>query len=114
MWGDSYAKLRCAPMAAVLRVADDPGMPNYRRARVPGGSFFFTVALAERRSSLLVDRIDDLRAAFRAAQARRSFRIDAIVVLPEHLHCIWTLPPDDQDFALRWASVKAGFSRPRK
>ncbi|MCI4567112.1 hypothetical protein [Lysobacter sp. CFH 32150] len=45
-------------------------MSNYRRARVPGGSFFFTVALAERRSSLLIDRIDDLRAAFRAAQAK--------------------------------------------
>jgi putative transposase len=92
-------------------------MPNYRRARVPGGTYFFTVAIAERRRSLLTDRIDDSRHAFRVAHAARSFVIDAIlidtiVILPDHLHCLWTLPPGDADFPVRWAHIKQAFSHP--
>ena len=86
-------------------------MPNYRRVRVPGGTYFFTVNLLERRRRLLVERVDDLRASFRAAQAARPFEMLAIVVLPDHLHCVWRLPTDDADNANRWAQIKAGFSR---
>lgn len=86
-------------------------MPRYIRAFVPGGTFFFTVATLERRRGLLIKHVDLLRRAFAKEQARRPFRIDAIVVLPDHLHCIWTLPPGDADFSSRWHAVKSAFSR---
>jgi putative transposase len=86
-------------------------MSNYRRAWVPGGTYFFTVNLLERRRSLLVERIDDLRASFRAARTSRPFVLLAFVILPDHLHCIWRLPEGDADNANRWAQIKAGFSR---
>ncbi|NDK39328.1 transposase [Pseudoxanthomonas gei] len=87
-------------------------MPNYRRVWVPGGTFFFTVNLLERRKHrLLVERIDDLRAAFRDAQRARPFEVIAIVVMPEHLHCLWQLPEGDADNADRWARIKSGFTR---
>jgi len=78
---------------------------------VPGGTFFFTVALLERRQTWLTSRISDLRDAFRAVRSARPFRIDAIVVLPDHLHCLWTLPPDDPDFSTRWRLIKLRFAR---
>jgi putative transposase len=84
---------------------------NYRRNFVPGGSFFFTVNLADRRSRLLTNRVGLLREAFRYVRARHPFTLDAIVVLPDHLHAIWTLPPRDADYAMRWRLVKAVFSR---
>jgi REP element-mobilizing transposase RayT len=62
------------------------------RNRVPGGTFFFTVNLLDRRSDLLVTHVDALRAAVRKAQSRSPFHIDAWVVLPDHMHCLWTLP----------------------
>ena len=74
-------------------------------------SFFFTVNLADRSQHLLTERIDLLRASFKEVRSRHSFTIDAIVVLPEHLHAIWTLPEGDADFALRWRQIKAGFAR---
>jgi putative transposase len=86
-------------------------MTNYRRNFVPGGTFFFTVNMAERRLRLLTEHIDLLRAAFRATRLRHPFTIDAIVVLPDHLHAIWTLPEDDADFATRWRLLKSPFSR---
>jgi putative transposase len=87
-------------------------MTQYRRASVPGATWFFTVNLAERRGNrLLVDEIDVLRTAFRAVQAAHSFRMDAAVILPDHLHCIWTLPPGDSDFSTRWGLIKGTFSR---
>lgn len=71
-------------------------MTAYRRVHVPGATWFFTVALARRRDNrLLVECIEELRVAFRYVMARHPFHIDAIVVLPEHLHCLWTLPVDD-------------------
>ena len=73
-------------------------MPDYRRNRVPGGTFFFTVNLRHRRAGLLVARIDALREAVRQARARAPFHIDAWVVLPDHMHCLWTLPEGDADF----------------
>jgi putative transposase len=73
-------------------------MVRYRRNFVPGGTFFFTVTLADRRSSVLVEHIAVLRAAFRVTRSERPFAIDAIVVLPDHLHTIITLPSYDSDF----------------
>ena len=86
-------------------------MTNYRRQFVAGGRYFFTAALAHRRLGLLVEHIDALRAAFRSASAQHPFSIDAIVVLPDHLHAIWTLRDGDDDFPLRWRLIKASFSR---
>ena len=68
-------------------------MPDYRRNRVPGGTYFFTVNLLDRRSDLLVKQTDILRDAVRRARARAPFHIDAWAVLPDHMHCLWTLPP---------------------
>jgi len=87
-------------------------MTDYRRAYMPGATWFFTVNLAERKGNrLLVEKIDVLRAAFSQVKTRHPFRIDAVVVLPDHLHCLWTLPPRDTDFSTRWGLIKACFSR---
>ncbi len=87
-------------------------MPDYRRYRVPGGCYFFTVNLLERRgNTLLTDRIDLLRDAVRRVRSSRPFTIDAWVVLPDHLHAIWTLPPGDDDFSTRWRLIKTFFAR---
>jgi putative transposase len=86
-------------------------MPDYRRNRVPGGTFFFTVNLFDRRSNMLVARIDALRDAVRQARARAPFHIDAWVVLPDHMHCLWTLPKDDANFPSRWRAIMAAFAK---
>ena len=87
-------------------------MPDYRRARLAGGTWFFTVNLLQRKDNdLLVRRVDLLREVVRQVQGKRPFTIDAWVVLPEHLHCIWTLPPGDADFSTRWRLIKSAFSR---
>ncbi|MEO6839554.1 MAG: transposase [Bradyrhizobium sp.] len=86
-------------------------MPNYRRAFVPGGCWFFTVNLLERRKALLVDHIDALRAAVKQTHKRNPFAIDAVVVLPDHIHAVWTLPPGDADFSLRWRLIKSHFAK---
>jgi putative transposase len=85
-------------------------MVRYRRNFIPGGTYFFTVTLADRRSKALVDHIGVLRSAFRAARRARPFSIDAIVVLPDHLHAILTLPTDDANFSSRWRRIKGYFS----
>ena len=72
-------------------------MPHYVRADIPGGTSFFTVALLERRRRLLVENIGALREAFRGVRHRYPFTIDAIVILPDHLHSVWTLPAGDAD-----------------
>ena len=87
-----------------------PHMVRYRRNFLPGGTFFFTVTLDDRRSSALVDHADKLRRAFRTTRAERPFELDAIVVLPEHLHAIMTLPDDDSDFSGRWRRIKSLFA----
>jgi putative transposase len=63
-------------------------MPDYRRNRISGGTFFFTVKLLDRRANLLVRQIDALRAAVRRVRGRATFHIDAWVVLPDHMHCL--------------------------
>src|SRR5215475_2151950 len=86
-------------------------MVRYRRNLVPGGTYFFTVTLADRLSSMLVDYVDALRASFRAARRERPFAIDAIVVLPDHLHAILTLPAGHADFSGWWRRIKGHFSK---
>jgi putative transposase len=82
---------------------------RYRRAQ--GSTFFFTVVLADRSSTLLVDHVDRLRRTYRAVQQRRPFETVAICILPDHLHAIWSLPDHDLDFSSRWNLIKGGFSR---
>ena len=85
---------------------------QYRRAFVPGGSFFFTLVTCERRPLFSsADNVQTLREAFRKVRASRPFAIDAMVVLPDHLHCIWTLPPGDADFSTCWRLIKTWFTK---
>jgi putative transposase len=86
-------------------------MPNYRRLFEAGGSYFFTVNLADRRQSLLVDRAAALMCAIHKVKHKRPFRLDALVILPNHLHAIWTLPEGDTDFPTRWRLIKTQFAR---
>jgi putative transposase len=86
-------------------------MPDYRRMFVPGGTYFFTANLRDRRSDQLITAIGAFRAAVRTTRARYPFHIDARVVLPDHTHCMWTLPAGDADFPHRWQMIKAEFSK---
>jgi putative transposase len=86
-------------------------MTAYRRNLVAGGTYFFTLNLADRLVPLLTDNIGLLRAAFRQTRNGHPFTIDAIVILPDHLHALWTLPADDSDFSTRWRLIKTIFSR---
>jgi len=87
-------------------------MTNYRRIHTPGATWFFTVNLAERNNNaLLVDSIDQLRQAFRYVKQRHPFHFNAAVVMPDHLHCIWTLPAGDADYSTCWNLRIRHFSR---
>ena len=90
--------------------ADSP-MPNYRRLRVPGGTYFFTVNLKDRSSGLLIQNIDLLRQSYVAVQQRRPFESIAVVILPDHFHCIWRLPPEDADYSIRLQLLKERFTK---
>jgi len=87
-------------------------MPNYLRHFQPGGTFFFTVVTAERRR-LFSDEMARtyLRIAFRTVQADLPFDLTAAVLLPDHIHCIWTLPPDDTNYSARWSCIKRRFTK---
>ena len=85
-------------------------MVHYRRNFLAGGTFFFTATLADRRSSVLVENIGLLRRTFRTTRHEHPFPIDAVVVLPDHLHIVMTLPPDDADFSGRWKRFKSLFT----
>ncbi len=86
-------------------------MSRYRRARIEGGTYFFTVTLADRSSRLLVDHIDRLRDAYASANTLYPFETVAICILPDHMHAVWTLPENDANFPLRWSLIKSKFSR---
>ena len=86
-------------------------MPNYRRNYVPGGCYFFTVNLLERKRNLLTENIDLLRNSVRTVRRLYPFNIDAWVVLPDHMHCVLTLPPDDNDYPRRLRLIKLLFSK---
>lgn len=82
-------------------------MSEYRRAFQPGGCYFFTVVTHERRPWLTEEyALDRLRKAFRRIMQDRPFAMDAVVILPDHLHCIWQLPEGDNDFPERWRQIK--------
>ena len=87
-------------------------MSNFRRARVAGGVYFFTV-VTHRRMRLFDDtvRVNVLRSAFRRVMCERPFEVDAMVVLPDHLHCIWRLPDGDDDYSGRWRWIKTTVTR---
>ncbi len=90
-------------------------MPDYRRAYVKGGTFFFTVVTYGRFPLFQQESaVNLLRACFRQTMVTHPFDIDAWVILPEHLHTIWTLPENDSDFSVRWKNIKASFSRQYK
>ena len=85
---------------------------NYRRAFIPGGSWFFTLVTENRRPIFAApENVAVLREAFRTVKVKRPFLLDAIVIMPDHLHCIWTLPPGDADFATRWRLIKTWFTK---
>ena len=86
-------------------------MAEYRRWRVRGGTYFFTVNLQDRRQAFLTEYIDEFRHAYRTVAKKHPFETLAIVVLPDHLHAIWRLPDGDADFSTRWRLIKGGFSR---
>jgi putative transposase len=103
-----WAKARSAVPTRLS--ASSEVMTYYRRAHIEGGIFFFTVTLADRSSNLLVSEIDRLRSVYAAVKKKHQFETIAICVLPEHLHAVWSLPPDDADFSLRWNLIKRNFS----
>jgi putative transposase len=82
-------------------------MSVYRRANVGGGTYFFTVVTFLRRRILCNDTVRSaLRDAILNTRLKHPFTIDAWVLLPDHLHCIWTLPPNDAAFGIHWAIIK--------
>ena len=86
-------------------------MRTYKRIRVEGGCYFFTVVLAQRNgNNLLIEHVDALRKAFKHVQNNHPFIMDAVVIMPDHLHCIWQLPEGDFNFSTRWRLIKAHFS----
>ncbi|WP_201276239.1 REP-associated tyrosine transposase [Methylotetracoccus oryzae] len=86
-------------------------MASYRRAFIPGGTWSFKVNLLERhRNDWVVREIDRLRETVRRVWVRNPFHINAWAVLPDHLHCIWMLPPNDSDFSTQWRLIESSFS----
>lgn len=87
-------------------------MPEYRRSFIPGGTFFFTV-VTYNRIPILID--NDARRILRQAwlefKGRFPFTTNAICLLPDHLHCIWTLPEGDANYSIRWKEIKRLFSK---
>jgi len=86
-------------------------MRRYIRATVPGATYFFTLALEDRSSSCLTEHADALRESVALVKQRHPFTIDAMVVLPDHVHALWTLPPHDVKFGMRWMLIKQGFTK---
>jgi putative transposase len=86
-------------------------MSNYRRLYIPGGCYFFTLVTHERDPFLSHENaVIRLRESFHYCMSRRPFVIDGIVILPDHLHCLWSLPENDHDFSTRWMLIKRHFS----
>lgn len=98
--------LRCIRATRIISV-----MVRYRRNVVAGATYFFTLTLCDRRAALLTDYINELRTAFRAAKQQYPCEIIAIAVMPEHLHAVIQMPPDNADYATLWRTVKGGFTR---
>src|SRR4051794_9532093 len=86
-------------------------MSRYRRLKIEGGTFFFTLTLADRGTDLLVHHIEHLRRVYADVQKRLPFETVAICILPDHIHALWRLPQGDADYASRLSRFKAAFSR---
>jgi putative transposase len=87
-------------------------MPDYRRYYVSGGTYFFTVVTYQRRSLFNREQPREwLRTAIQTIRCERPFTIVAMVLLPDHLHCVWTLPEQDADYSTRWRQIKETFTR---
>lgn len=107
----SETRMAVSLMARCAESDHASSMRTYLRNRTVGGTYFFTVNLAERRGSrLLLEHVETLRSAFRRTCLERPFTTIAWVVLPEHLHCLWRLPAGDDDYATRWRLIKSRFS----
>ena len=109
--GAPYINLGIFLPIQLVNIATIIRMPNYHRSHLAGGTYFFTVNLADRRNTFLVDYIDALKDAFQITWHSRPFKQHAIVVLPDHLHCIWQLPEGDSDYRTRWSHIKSTFSK---
>ena len=109
--GNSDGGMRGCPMLLALCCGHACRMPDYRRMWVPGGTYFFTVNLADRSRRLLAERFEVLRSATCAVRRRHPFEIVAWVAMPNHLHAVWTMLDGDHDFALRWMLIKQSFAR---
>ena len=120
-WQDSVARPRRRPIRSLTHLSESApasrlgaklvGMSTYRRNRVPGHTFLFSVRLSDPASALLTEHISAFGEAIRLARSKRPFHVDAWVVLHNHSHAIWTLPPGDHDCASRWRAVKIAFSK---
>jgi putative transposase len=87
-------------------------MSRYRRPTVPGAAYFFTLATYRRQPLLTKSEVlAALRSAHRMVRTTRPFRVEAMVVLPDHLHAVWTLPLEDADYAIRWSLIKRHVSQ---
>lgn len=86
-------------------------MPNYRRAKVKGGTYFFTVNILDRKSGLLTRHINELRQSFNHVKKQLPFNLDALVILPDHFHMVMTLPQGDDDYSNRLRLIKEGFTK---
>ena len=86
-------------------------MVNYRRSRIAGGTYFFTVNLRDRKRGLLIEHIDVFWQIVRKVKRESPFIIDAMVALPDHWRPIWTLAPDDSNYAGRIRLIKARFTK---
>jgi putative transposase len=84
---------------------------QYRRTNIPGASYFFTLTLQDRQSSLLTEKINELRFSFQHVMQSLPFMLDGIVILPDHMHLIMTLPPNDLIYSQRISFIKSTFSR---
>jgi putative transposase len=86
-------------------------MVRYRRSRIAGGTFFFTVNSEDRSRTLLIDHVDMLRRIVLSLKSESPFAIEAMAVLPDHFHAVWTMPPNDADYARKLQLIKARFTK---
>jgi len=86
-------------------------MSEYKRICIKGGTYFFTVKLANKNQELLTQYHRSLFSIFHKVKKQRPFRLNGWVVMPNHLHCIWTLPEDDSDYSGRWRLIKTAFTK---
>ena len=85
---------------------------QYRRSKVPGATYFFTIVTYDRQEILCIPHnVEVLRKAFKTVMQHHPFTIEAFVLLPNHIHCIWKLPENDADFSNRWRLIKSNFTR---